>query len=105
MTCVFSAFTYVRTLCTFLSVLPVYVHCMYVILLSLLLLDGILLYWIFVCFCSAAPDKLTSPPLFTGLGALHFGIRAVGSKPAAWGHALGLPEGRIRVFMPFTVIR
>src|SRR3954470_3980119 len=58
-------------LCTFLSVLPVYVHCMYVFLLSLLLLDGILLYWIFVCFCSAAPDKLTSPPPFTGLGALH----------------------------------
>src|SRR5436189_5957941 len=59
-------------LCTFLSVLPVYVHRMYVFLLSLLLLDGILLYWIFVCFCCAAPDKLTSPPPFTGLGALHF---------------------------------
>src|SRR3954463_2417913 len=42
---------------------------MYVFLLSLLLLDGILLYWIFVCFCSATPDKLTSPPPFTGLGA------------------------------------
>src|SRR5204862_5749201 len=65
-------------LCTFLSVLPVYVHCMYVFLLSLLLLDGILLYWIFVCFCSAAPDKLTSPPPFTGLGALHFACREPG---------------------------
>src|SRR5437588_4164381 len=85
-----SAFIYVSTLCIFLSVLPVYVRCMYVFLLSLLLLDGILLYWILVCFCCAAPDKLTSPPPFTGLRALHFGIRAVGSKPAAWGHALGL---------------
>src|SRR5436189_1450712 len=33
-------------------------------------LDGILYDWIFVCVCCAAPDKLTSPPLFTGLGAL-----------------------------------
>src|SRR3954471_14951283 len=63
------------------------------------------LYWVFVCICCAVPDKLTSPPPFTGLGALHFGIRAVGSKPAAWGHALGLPEGRIRVSAPSTVIR
>src|SRR3954468_6625535 len=82
-----SAFIYVSTLCTFLSVLPVYVHCMYVFLLSLLLLDGILLYWIFVCFYCAAPDKLTSPSLFTGLGALHYGIRALGSKPVARGDA------------------
>src|SRR3954464_1209116 len=28
-------------------------------------------YWVFVCVCCAAPDKLTSPPPFTGLGALH----------------------------------
>src|SRR5256886_16561691 len=28
------------------------------------------LYWVFVCVCCAAPDKLTSPPPFTGLGAL-----------------------------------
>src|SRR3954464_4834498 len=28
--------------------------------------------WVFVCVCCAAPDKLTSPPPFTGLGALHF---------------------------------
>src|SRR5436190_1102090 len=28
------------------------------------------LYWVFVCICCAAPDKLTSPPPFTGLGAL-----------------------------------
>src|SRR3954470_9967233 len=27
--------------------------------------------WVFVCVCCAAPDKLTSPPSFTGLGALH----------------------------------
>src|SRR2546430_9522355 len=27
--------------------------------------------WVFVCVCCAAPDKLTSPPPFTGLGALH----------------------------------
>src|SRR3954471_7617410 len=27
------------------------------------------LYWVFVCVCCAAPDKLTSPPPFTGLGA------------------------------------
>src|SRR5436190_15993813 len=100
MTYLFSTFIYVSTLCTFLSVLPVYVHCMYVFLLSLLLLDDILLYWIFVCFCCAAPGKLTSPPPFTGLGALHFDIRALGSKPAAWGDTLGLPEGRIRVFTP-----
>src|SRR5436190_22397831 len=105
MTYLFSTFIYVSTLCTFLSVLPVYVHCMYVFLLSLLLLDGILWYWIFVYFCCAAPDKLTSPPPFTGLGALHYSIRAVGSKPAAWGHALGQLEGRIRVFTPSTVIR
>src|SRR4051812_33531475 len=26
--------------------------------------------WVFVCVCCAAPDKLTSPPPFTGLGAL-----------------------------------
>ena len=32
--------------------------------------------WAFVCVCCAAPDKLTSPPPFTGFGALHFGIRA-----------------------------
>jgi len=43
--------------------------------------------WVFVCVCCAAPDKLTSPPPFTGLGALHYGIRALGSKPAAWGDA------------------
>src|SRR5436190_18297803 len=43
--------------------------------------------WVFVCDCCAAPDKLTSPPPFTGLGALHCGIRALGSKPAAWGGA------------------
>ena len=30
------------------------------------------LYWVFVCVCCAAPDKLTSPPPFTGLGALQF---------------------------------
>src|SRR5436189_1633588 len=53
---------------TFLSALTVYIHYMYVFLLSLLL-DGILLYWVFVCVCCAAPDKLTSPPPFTGLGA------------------------------------
>src|SRR5438270_8335974 len=63
------------------------------------------LYWVFVCVCCAAPDKLTSPLPFTGLRALHYGIRALGSKPAAWGHALGLPEGRIRVSTPSTVIR
>src|SRR3954462_12001442 len=51
------------------------------------------MYWVFVCVCYAASDKLTSPPPFTGLGALHYGIRALGSKPTAWGHALGLPEG------------
>src|SRR5436189_1273475 len=28
------------------------------------------LYWVFVCIFCAAPDKLTSPPPFTGLGAL-----------------------------------
>src|SRR5256886_12890826 len=61
--------------------------------------------WVFVCVCCAAPDKLMSPPPFTGLGALHLGIRALGSKPAAWGDALGLPEGRIRVSTPSTVIR
>src|SRR5947208_15341165 len=27
--------------------------------------------WVFVCVCCAAPDKLTSPPPFTGFGALH----------------------------------
>src|SRR5438270_8714430 len=27
-------------------------------------------FWVFVCVCCAAPDKLTSPPPFTGLGAL-----------------------------------
>ena len=43
--------------------------------------------WVSVCVCCAAPDKLTSPPPFTGLGALHFGIKALGSKPAAWGDA------------------
>src|SRR3954462_1597857 len=26
--------------------------------------------WVFVCVCCAAPDKLTSPPPFTGFGAL-----------------------------------
>src|SRR3954462_9440830 len=26
--------------------------------------------WVFVCVCCAAPDKLTSPPPFTGLGVL-----------------------------------
>src|SRR5204863_5453585 len=26
--------------------------------------------WVFICVCCAAPDKLTSPPPFTGLGAL-----------------------------------
>src|SRR4051812_11585665 len=26
--------------------------------------------WVFVCVCCAAPDKLTSAPPFTGLGAL-----------------------------------
>src|SRR3954464_8013228 len=62
-------------------------------------------FWVFVCVCCAAPDKLTPPPPFTGLGALHFGIRALGSKPAAWGDALGLPEGRIRVSTPSTVIK
>src|SRR3954462_9267577 len=56
---------------TFLSVLPVYVHYMYVFLLSLLLWDGILSILVFVCVCCAAPDKLTSPPPVTGLGALH----------------------------------
>src|SRR4051812_30367648 len=25
--------------------------------------------WVFICVCCAAPDKLTSPPPFTGLGA------------------------------------
>src|SRR4051812_36759529 len=90
---------------TFLSVLPVYVHYMYVFLLSLLFGWYTVRIWIFVCVCCAAPDKLTSPPPFTGLGALRFCIRAVVSKPPAWGHALGLPEGRIRVFTPSTVIR
>src|SRR5438045_9306563 len=28
------------------------------------------LYCVFVCICCAAPDKLTSPPSLTGLGAL-----------------------------------
>src|SRR3954466_13443029 len=71
---------------TFLSVLPVYVHYMYISLLSLLL-DGILYVLVFVCVCCAAPDKLTSLPPFTGLGALHYGIRVLGSKPVAWGDA------------------
>src|SRR4051812_29116718 len=70
----------------FLSVLPVYVQYMYIFLLSLLL-DGIMCFWVFVCVCCAAPDKLTSPPPFTGLGALHYSIRALGSKPVAWGDA------------------
>src|SRR5438270_9487322 len=64
-------------LCTFLSVLPVYVHYMYISLLSLLL-DGILYVWVFVCVCCAALDKLTSPPPFTGLGALQ--ISSSGSR-------------------------
>src|SRR5436189_2795266 len=29
-------------------------------------------FWVFVCVCCAAPDKLTSPPPFTGFGALHY---------------------------------
>src|SRR5436189_4774011 len=47
--------------------------------------------WVFVCVCCAAPDKLTSPPPFTGFGALHYVIQKV--------HPFGAvdlihPEGR-----------
>src|SRR2546430_15029131 len=58
-------------LCTFLSVLSVYVQYLCVFLLSLLCWMVYCLYWVFVCVCCAAPDKLTSPSPFTGLGALH----------------------------------
>src|SRR5437588_207249 len=51
-------FQFMYTTCIYLSY-----HC---------LLDGILYVWGFVCVCCAAPDKLTSLPPFTGLGALHF---------------------------------
>src|SRR3954470_18238161 len=64
-------------LCTFLSVLPVYLHFMYISLLSLLWMVYCL-YWVFVCVCCAAPDKLMSPPPFTRLGALHRPSREVG---------------------------
>src|SRR5256886_13892714 len=57
-------------LCTFLSVLSVYVQYLCVFLLSLLCWMVCCLYWVFVCVCCAAPDKLTSLPPFTGLGAL-----------------------------------
>src|SRR3954465_14333278 len=33
--------------------------------------------WVFVCVCCAAPDKLTSPPPFTWLGALHLAARII----------------------------
>src|SRR3954467_8467763 len=32
------------------------------------------LYWVFVCVCCAAPDKLTSPPPFPGLGSYNYHI-------------------------------
>src|SRR3954464_8352202 len=59
-------------LCTFLSVLSVFVQYLYIFLLSLLCWMVYCLYWVFVCVCCAAPDKLTSLPPFTGLGALQF---------------------------------
>src|SRR3954470_2452486 len=60
-------------LCTFLSVPSVYVQYLYVFLLSLLCWMVYCLYWVFVCVCCVAPDKLTSPPPFIGLGALQYG--------------------------------
>src|SRR5436190_23954303 len=41
------------------------------------------LYWVFVCVCCAAPDKLPSPPPFTGLGALQ-------ARPKRYGISLEL---------------
>src|SRR5438270_10380346 len=105
MTYLFSAFTYVSTFTHFL--ISTSSLCTLHVYISLITAFGwyTVRIWVFVCVCCAAPDKLTSPPPFTGLGALHYGIRALGSKLATWGHALGLPEGRIRVSTPSTVIR
>src|SRR3954469_13019748 len=90
-------------LCQYIYALS-YQYCMYFLITAFVGWYTVHI-WVFLCVCCAAHDKLTSPPPFTGLGALHYGIRALGSKPAAWGHALGLPEGRIRVSTPSTVIR
>src|SRR4051812_40961116 len=60
-------------LCTFLSVFPNL--CTLHICISLITAYAgwyTVCIWIFECICCAAPDKLTSPPPFTGFGALQW---------------------------------
>src|SRR4051812_47050350 len=56
-------------LCQYIYALS-YQYCMYFLITAFVGWYTVHI-WVFVCVCCAAPDKLTSLPPFTGLGALH----------------------------------
>src|SRR3954467_13061794 len=100
MTYLFYAFIYVSTFTHFLISTPSL--CTLHVCISLITASVgwyTVCIWVFVCVCCAAPDKLTSPPPFTGLGALQCLIPFPFNKePITRAFCLGVPSCSVNIF-------